>query len=106
MIKQLYAFILWAIFLLPTASAVLLMPLRILFADIEQVKELLRAQDQMTNAFWLNGHARETVSSHAWRVPQLWADFVIWFTDLFEKGHCMKANKSEQPVIDFIERKG
>lgn len=107
--KRTLAIILWAIFLLPSLLAVVLIPLRILFSDIGQIKELLRAHDQMTNAFWLNGHARETVSSHAWRVwlasKRLWSTAVLEFTDLVERDHCKKANASEQPVIDFINNR-
>lgn len=106
--KRLYALIIWLIFLIPALLAVVLISFRTLFSDIERVKELLRAQDQLTNAFWLNGHARETVSSHAWRkwlaTKTLWSTVVLEVTDHAERDHCKKANASEQPVIDFIDR--
>lgn len=107
--KRILAVLIWAIFLIPSLLAVMLIPLRILFADIAQVKELLRAHDQMTNAFWFSGYARETVSSHAWRAwlahKNLWSTVVLEFTDLIERDHCKKANASEQPVIDFIKNR-
>jgi hypothetical protein len=31
---------------------------------------------------------------------------VIWLTDLFQKNHCQRANKREQPVLDLILQKG
>lgn len=106
--RRLYALVIWAILLIPALLAVVLISFRDLFADIEQVKELLRAQDQVINAFWLNGYARETVSSHAWRAwlsaKSLWATVVLEFTDRIERDHCRKANASEQPVIDFIAK--
>ncbi len=31
-----------------------------------------------------------------------WAKVVIKITDFFQKDHCKRANKREQPVVDFI----
>jgi hypothetical protein len=30
----------------------------------------------------------------------------VAITDFFQKGHCQKANKREQPVIDLVLQKG
>ena len=35
-----------------------------------------------------------------------WARAVIWFTDRLQKGHCQRANKREQPVVDLMLAKG
>lgn len=68
----------------------------------------VRAIDHFVNATLFNGHAWESVSSHAWRERdnKRWARLVIRVTDLFQKDHCRRANKREQPVIDLILEKG
>ena len=50
-----------------------------------------------------NGYACESLSSHAWRErDKKWAKIVIKITDKFQKNHCERANKREQPVVDLI----
>lgn len=67
----------------------------------------VRALDHFVNAALFNGHAWESVSSHAWRERhRRWARVVIAVTDLFQKNHCQRANKREQPVVDLILQKG
>ena len=67
----------------------------------------VRALDHFVNAAVFNGHAWESVSSHAWRQrDERWAKVVIWVTDRFQKNHCQRANKREQPVVDLIVAKG
>lgn len=66
----------------------------------------VRALDHFVNATIFNGYAWESISSHAWRERdnKRWARAVIWLTDKFQKNHCQRANKREQPVIDLILR--
>lgn len=68
----------------------------------------VRALDHFVNASVFNGNAWESVSSHAWRVREhkRWARFVVWATDHFQKDHCRRANKREQPVVDLVLQKG
>ena len=67
----------------------------------------VRALDHFVNATVFDGYAWESVSSHAWRMRERhWAKLVIWFTDLFQKEHCRRANKREQPVLDLVLQKG
>lgn len=67
----------------------------------------VRALDHFVNAAVFNGFAWESVSSHAWRERHKpWAKAVIWITDLFQKNHCQRANKREQPVVDLVLTKG
>ena len=68
----------------------------------------VRALDHFVNASVFNGYAWESVSSHAWRERhnKRWARMVIQITDKFDKEHCMKANKREQPMIDLMLQKG
>lgn len=67
----------------------------------------VRALDHFVNAAVFNGYAWESVSSHAWRERhRLWAKVVIAITDAFQKNHCQRANKREQPVVDLILQKG
>ena len=35
-------------------------------------------------------------------IEKKWARVVIKITDFFQKDHCKRANKREQPVVDFI----
>jgi hypothetical protein len=68
----------------------------------------VRALDHFVNASVFNGYAWESVSSHAWRVREhkLWARVIIRMTDRFQKDHCRRANKREQPVVDLVLAKG
>jgi hypothetical protein len=74
----------------------------------ERARSGVRALDHFVNATVFNGHAWESVSSHAWRMREerRWARGVIWLTDQFQPGHCSKANKREQPVVNLILKKG
>lgn len=63
----------------------------------------VRAMDHFVNATLFNGYAWESVSSHAWREREKsWAKLVILITDNFQPGHCQRANKREQPIVDLI----
>jgi len=63
----------------------------------------VRALDHFVNATVFNGHAWESISSHAWRErDRRWAQVVIRVTDHFQKDHCRRANKREQPVVDLV----
>ncbi len=67
----------------------------------------VRALDHFVNASVFHGYAWESVSSHAWRERhRRWAKGVIWITDLFQKDHCRRANRREQPVVDLVLQKG
>lgn len=68
----------------------------------------VRALDHFVNATVFNGYAWESVSSHAWRErdSKWWAIWVIRITDKFQKDHCLRANKREQPMIDLMLEKG
>lgn len=74
----------------------------------ERARAGVRALDHFVNATVFNGYAWESISSHAWRMrnSHRWAKGVIWLTDKFQPGHCMRANKREQPVVDLVLRKG
>lgn len=74
-----------------------------LFGRTERGRAGVRALDQFVNATVFNGYAWESVSSHAWRCrDRRWARAVIWLTDRFQEGHCRRANKREQPVVDLV----
>lgn len=67
----------------------------------------VRALDHFVNASVFHGYAWESVSSHAWRDRhRRWAKIVILITDTFQKNHCQRANKREQPVVDLVLQKG
>jgi hypothetical protein len=67
----------------------------------------VRALDHFVNASVFDGYAWESVSSHAWRArDRRWARGVIWLTDRFQPGHCQRANKREQPLVDLMLAKG
>lgn len=74
------------------------------FFSTARVRQGVRALDHFVNASLFNGYAWESVSSHAWRVRERkrWARMVIKITDFFQKDHCKRANRREQPVVDFI----
>ena len=66
----------------------------------------VRALDHFVNATVFDGYAWESVSSHAWRCRhRRWARLVIWATDQFEPGHCERANRREQAVVDLVLKK-
>jgi hypothetical protein len=75
-----------------------------LFGPNSRGRAGVRALDHFVNATVFNGYAWESISSHAWRVKdeKRWARFVVWLTDKFQKGHCMRANKREQKLVDFV----
>jgi len=68
----------------------------------------VRALDHFVNATLFDGIAWESLSSHAWRVREhrRWARWLIRLTDRWQPGHCRKANKREQPVVDLVVAKG
>lgn len=74
------------------------------FFSTARVRQGVRALDHFVNASLFNGYAWESVSSHAWRERERkkWAKVVIKITDFFQKDHCKRANRREQPVVDFI----
>ena len=79
-----------------------------LFGRTERGRSGVRALDHFVNATVFNGYAWESVSSHAWRERnnKRWAKGVIWLTDQFQKDHCKRANKREQPMVDLALKKG
>jgi len=73
------------------------------FGKTERGRAGVRALDHFVNATLFNGYAWESMSSHAWREQhRRWAKVVIWVTDRFQKDHCRRANKREQPIVDLI----
>jgi hypothetical protein len=77
------------------------------FGRNERGRAGVRALDHFVNATVFNGYAWESVSSHAWRERhRRWARVVIWVTDHFQNGHCQRANKREQPMVDLALEKG
>jgi hypothetical protein len=77
-----------------------------LFGPVNRVRAGVRALDHFVNASVFNGYAWESVSSHAWRMKhKAWAKAVIKLTDFFQLGHCERANKREQKLIDLIIKK-
>lgn len=76
------------------------------FGNVSRVRQGVRALDHFVNATLFNGYAWESLSSHAWRErDKKWAKIVIKITDKFQKNHCERANKREQPVVDLIIKK-
>ncbi len=77
------------------------------FGKTERARAGARALDHFVNASVFNGYAWESISSHAWRERhRWWARWIIRITDAFQKNHCQRANKREQPVVDMILQKG
>ncbi|WP_086226142.1 hypothetical protein [Campylobacter devanensis] len=73
------------------------------FGNPARARQAVRALDHFVNAAVFNGYAWESVSSHAWRMRhKRWAKIVIFITDKFQKNHCQRANKREQPIIDLM----
>lgn len=77
------------------------------FGNVARARAGVRALDHFVNASVFNGYAWESLSSHAWRVREekRWARVIIYVTDLFQKDHCRRSNKREQPVVDLILQK-
>ncbi|EEO26549.1 hypothetical protein [Helicobacter winghamensis] len=76
------------------------------FGKTDRVRQGVRALDHFVNATLFNGYAWESLSSHAWRKRnKRWAKVIIRITDFFDKDHCKKANKREQPIIDLVIKK-
>lgn len=73
----------------------------------ERARAGVRALDHFVNASVFNGYAWESVSSHAWRERHhWWARCVVRITDVFQQDHCRRANKREQPLVDFVLARG
>ncbi|WP_122894026.1 hypothetical protein [Arcobacter peruensis] len=73
------------------------------FGKVSRVRQGVRALDHFVNATLFNGYAWESLSSHAWREKdKKWAKIIINVTNKFQKDHCERSNRREQPVIDFI----
>ena len=73
------------------------------FGNPARARQAVRALDHFVNAAVFNGYAWESVSSHAWRMRhKRWAKIVVFITDKFQKNHCQRANKREQPIIDLM----
>lgn len=78
-----------------------------LCGSTERGRAGVRALDHFVNATVFNGYAWESVSSDAWRErDKRWARTVIWITNCFQQGHCQRANKREQPIVDLVIKKG
>lgn len=74
-----------------------------IFGPVSRVRAGVRAMDHFVNAAVFNGHAWESLSSHAWRErDRKWAKVVIKITDFFQEGHCERANRREQKVLDLV----
>lgn len=77
------------------------------FGKTQRGRAGVRALDHFVNATLFNGIAWESISSHAWRErDKWWGKTIVAITDFFQKGHCQKANKREQPVVDLVLHKG
>ncbi|MCK5901648.1 MAG: hypothetical protein KAG28_00750 [Cocleimonas sp.] len=78
------------------------------FSTVKRGRNGVRALDHFVNASVFNGLAWESISSHAWRARDThrWARAVVWITNKFQKNHCQRANKREQPILDLVEQKG
>ena len=78
-----------------------------LFGRTARVRSAVRALDHFVNASVFDGHAWESLSSHAWRERNRpWAKAVVRLLDCFQQDHCHRANKREQPVVDMILERG
>lgn len=77
------------------------------FGSVARVRQGVRAMDHFVNATLFNGYAWESISSHAWRERhKRWAKCVIKITDFFQKDHCKRSNKREQPIVDLMLKNG
>lgn len=73
------------------------------FGRTDRARSGVRALDHFVNATLFNGYAWESVSSHAWRKREVWwGRIIVRLTDCFQKGHCERSNRREQPVVDLI----
>ena len=105
--ERLVGFILMSVIVPMAVLGYLLLVVVGLFGRAERGRAGVRALDHFVNASLFNGYAWESVSSHAWRERhRRWARAVIWLTDRFQKDHCKRANKREQPVVDLVLQKG
>lgn len=85
----------------------LIMVVHGLFGQTARARGAVRALDHFVNASVFNGYPWESLSSHAWRErDQSWAKVVVRFLDFFQKDHCRRANRREQPVVDLVLEKG
>lgn len=76
------------------------------FFNTARARRGVRALDHFVNASLFNGYAIESLSSHAWRKrDKHWAKVIIKILDLFQKDHCKRANKREQPLVDLMLKK-
>ncbi|TQR34415.1 hypothetical protein DMB92_00145 [Campylobacter sp. MIT 99-7217] len=77
------------------------------FGSVSRVRQGVRAMDHFVNATLFNGYAWESISSHAWRDRhKTWAKIVIKITNVFQKDHCKRSNKREQPIVDLMLKNG
>lgn len=97
--------ILWWLLLVPRIIGELRLLWMINSGDLAGAKKALHGVDICVNATALRGSPYETVSSHCGRVQTTWwAKGIIWITDRVDQpGHCVGANKKEQPILDMIE---
>ena len=83
-----------------TLTAVVLLPLMILFAPLRS-RQPMRTFDEMANTFWFNGSAYESLSSHAWDARHTWwGKLIIAVTNLSDQGHCQRANEFENQIVE------
>jgi len=100
----LLALVLWAVFGLINVIGWVGIPLSILYYVItgdsstrDYVARYGKAIDQAANVVLLDGHHKETISSHVGRKIvagvelSLTEGFIVWLTNLVEKDHCVKA---------------
>ena len=105
--ERLMGFVLMSVIVPMAVLGYLLLVAIGLFGSTARGRAGVRALDHFVNASLFNGYAWESVSSHAWRERhKRWARAVIWLTDRFQKDHCMRANRREQPVVDLVLQKG
>lgn len=106
--KEFFAGLLLASILLPLALLGLLMlAFYGVTGRVSRARAGVRALDHFVNAAVFDGYSWESVSSHAWRERESkwWASVVIHTTDWFQPGHCRRANKREQHVVDLVVKK-
>jgi hypothetical protein len=73
------------------------------FGRTDRARAGVRALDHFVNATLFNGYAWESISSHAWRERhRWWGRTIVTLTNYFQKGHCERSNRREQPVVDLI----
>lgn len=85
-----------------TLTAVVLLPLMILFAPLRS-RQPMRTFDEMANTFWFGGSAYESLSSHAWDARHTWwGRLIVAVTDLADPGHCQRANGFEKRIVELV----